>query len=55
MSAIVVYESIYGNTRAVAEAVGEGLGGVPVLFANGASGKSEPASARDGVRRTVAR
>jgi flavodoxin len=27
MNAIVVYESIYGNTRAVAEAVAEGLGG----------------------------
>lgn len=31
MDAIVVYESIYGNTRAVAEAVAEGLGGAPVL------------------------
>lgn len=31
MNAIVVYESIYGNTRAVAEAVAEGLGGAPVL------------------------
>src|SRR5437870_1438158 len=31
MDAIVVYESVYGNTRAIAEAVGEGLGGVPVL------------------------
>jgi hypothetical protein len=31
MDALVVYESIYGNTRAVAEAVAEGLGGVPVL------------------------
>jgi hypothetical protein len=27
MNAIVVYESIYGNTRAVAEAVADGLGG----------------------------
>ena len=26
MSAIVVYESVYGNTRAVAEAIAEGLG-----------------------------
>jgi hypothetical protein len=31
MHAIVVYESIYGNTRAVAEAIAEGLGGAPVL------------------------
>jgi len=31
MDAIVVYESVYGNTRAIAEAVAEGLGGVPVL------------------------
>ncbi|MBN1529381.1 MAG: flavodoxin family protein [Thermoleophilaceae bacterium] len=30
MSALVVYESIYGNTRAVAEAVAEGLGGADV-------------------------
>jgi hypothetical protein len=31
MEALVVYESIYGNTRAIAEAVAEGLGGVAVL------------------------
>lgn len=31
MKAIVVYESIYSNTRAVAEAVAEGLGGAEVL------------------------
>ncbi|MGA2925687.1 MAG: flavodoxin domain-containing protein [Solirubrobacteraceae bacterium] len=31
MDAIVVYESIYGNTRAVAEAIAEGLGRVPLL------------------------
>jgi flavodoxin len=31
MNAIVVYESVYGNTRAVAEAIAEGLGEVPVL------------------------
>jgi flavodoxin len=30
MNALVVYESIYGNTRAVAEAVAEGLGGASV-------------------------
>lgn len=27
VNALVVYESIYGNTRAVAEAIAEGLGG----------------------------
>ena len=31
MNAIVVYESMYGNTRAVAEAIAEGLGGARVL------------------------
>ncbi len=31
MSALVIYESIYGNTRAVAEAIAEGLGEVRVL------------------------
>jgi glutathione S-transferase len=31
MNAIVVYESIYGNTRAIAEAVADGLGGAPVV------------------------
>ncbi len=31
MNAVVVFESIYGSTRAVAEAVAEGLGGVRVL------------------------
>jgi len=31
MDAIVVYESVFGNTRAVAEAIAEGLGSVPVL------------------------
>jgi hypothetical protein len=31
MDAIVVYESVYGNTRAIAEAIAEGMGGVPVL------------------------
>ena len=31
MNAVVVYESIYGNTRAVAEAIGEGLGHVKVV------------------------
>ena len=31
MNAAVVYESIYGNTRAIAEAVAEGLGGASVV------------------------
>lgn len=31
MNAIVVYESIYGNTKAVAEAIAQGLGGAPVV------------------------
>lgn len=31
VDALVVYESVYGNTRAIAEAVGEGLGGAQVL------------------------
>ena len=31
MKAIVVYESIYGNTRAIAEAIAEGLGGAPAV------------------------
>jgi Flavodoxin domain len=37
MNAIVVYESVYGNTREVAEAIAEGLGGVPVLSVHEAS------------------
>jgi Flavodoxin domain len=31
VDAIVVYESIFGNTRAIAEAIAEGLGSVTVL------------------------
>lgn len=31
MNAIVVYESMYGNTRAIAEAIAEGLGGAAVM------------------------
>jgi flavodoxin len=31
MNATVVYESVYGNTRAIAEAIAEGLGGAAVL------------------------
>ena len=42
MNAIVVYESMYGNTRAVAEAIAEGLGGARVL-AVGDAGNDLPA------------
>jgi hypothetical protein len=31
MRAIVVYESVYGNTRAIAEAIADGLGGADVI------------------------
>ena len=31
MSAVVVYESVYGNTRAIAEAIADGLGGASVV------------------------
>lgn len=31
MNAIVIYESIYGNTRAIAEAIADGLGDAPVM------------------------
>jgi len=31
MDAIVVYESVFGNTRAIADAIAEGLGSVPAL------------------------
>jgi len=31
MDAIVVYESVFGNTRAIAEAIAEGMGSVTVL------------------------
>lgn len=40
MNAIVVYESVYGNTRAIAEAIAEGLGGARVLAVKDASGAS---------------
>lgn len=32
MRALVVYESMYGNTRQIAEAVGEGLAAEPRSF-----------------------
>jgi hypothetical protein len=39
MDAIVVYESMYGNTRAIGEAIAEGMGGVPVLAVHEAAGR----------------
>ena len=43
MNAIVVYESMYGNTRAVAEAVADGLGGAEVTPVHEAAGHVEDA------------
>jgi hypothetical protein len=42
MSAIVVYESIYGNTRAVAKAVAEGLGDAALLSVSDAMAGLQP-------------
>ena len=41
MTALIVYESIYGNTRAVAEALAEGLGDARVLPVHEAAGHTE--------------
>ena len=41
MKAIVVYESIYGNTRAIAEAIAEGLGGADVKSVPDAAARPE--------------
>jgi Flavodoxin domain len=41
MSALVVYESVYGNTRKVAEAVADGLGEARVLPVHEAGGDVE--------------
>jgi hypothetical protein len=38
VNALVVYESMYGNTRAIAEAVAEGLGGAEVRSVHAAAG-----------------
>jgi Flavodoxin len=43
MQALVVYESMYGNTRAVAEAVAEGLGGATVHSVRDVGGAIEEA------------
>ncbi len=40
MNTAVVYESIYGNTRAVAEAIAEGLGDVEVLAVGEAAART---------------
>jgi hypothetical protein len=40
MDAIVVYESVYGHTRAIAEAIAEGLGATAVLPVHQAVGHS---------------
>ncbi len=42
-NAIVVYESMYGNTHALAESVAEGLGGATVLAAHDAAGRVDDA------------
>jgi len=43
MNAVVVYESVYGNTRAVAEAIAEGLGGASVVPVPEAAGRADGA------------
>jgi flavodoxin-like protein len=43
MTRIVVYESVYGNTRAVAEAVADGLGGALVVHVEEADAALEDA------------
>jgi hypothetical protein len=41
MKTLVVYESMYGNTKAVAEAIAEGLGGAEVVSVSQAADRSE--------------
>lgn len=42
MNALIVYESMYGNTRAIAEAIAEGLGGAKVQSTReGADGSAD--------------
>jgi flavodoxin len=43
MSVLVVYESIYGNTRAVAEAIADGLGGAELVPAHEAASRAQGA------------
>ena len=42
MDAIVVYESVFGNTRAIAEAIADGLGSVPVVPVHEAANGRDP-------------
>lgn len=41
MNALVVYESVYGNTRAVAEAIADGLGGAEAIPVHEAVGRGQ--------------
>lgn len=43
MNAVVVYESMYGNTRAIGEAVADGLGGAAVVAVHEAAGRTDAA------------
>jgi flavodoxin len=43
MSVVVVYESVYGNTRAVAEAIADGLGGAELVPAHEAATRAQGA------------
>lgn len=43
MNAVVVYESVYGNTRAIGEAIAEGLGGATVLSVHDAGPAADAA------------
>jgi flavodoxin len=43
MNALVVYESIYGNTRAIAEAIADGLGGAEALPVHQAANRAADA------------
>lgn len=43
MNALVVYESVYGNTRAIAEAIAEGLGGAEILPVHEATNRGHDA------------
>ncbi len=59
MNAIVVYESMYGNTRAIGEAIAEAMGAVPVIPVSEAAdedggGHVEPdATAEPGLREAI--
>jgi hypothetical protein len=56
MNVLVVYESMYGNTRAVAEAIAEELGGAPVRSVHEAATSPEQAgTAARGIARRLRR